>query len=237
MNSVINLPNPIDAVLFDLDGTLVETNIDFPLMRRKVFELIARGGLDTKDFAELDILAMVDTAVNRLTSQGLSERAESLRIAAMNELEEIELRHARDTREIPFARELVAELRQRGIKIGIVTRNCRQASKISLSSVGIRPDALICREDSDKHKPHPQPLIIALRALSARPEASVMVGDHLMDIESGKAAGMYTIGFLRENRPPDFFDVVQPDLVVRDLQDVLRALTASSLDVRLPGLK
>ncbi|MGC8863984.1 MAG: HAD family hydrolase, partial [Armatimonadota bacterium] len=165
-----------------------------------------------------------DAAAAMLISAGQGGRAEDLRAAAMQRLEEIEIRHARDTAPIPFARELVFELKQCGVRVGIVTRNCRRASRISLYIAGIKPDVLVCREDSDRYKPDPQPLQIALETLGARPEASVMVGDHLMDIQSGRAAGMRTIGFLRNTRPPDFFDAVRPDLVVRDLSEVLRAV-------------
>jgi len=219
-----SLPKPVDAVLFDLDGTLVETNIDFPLMKREVLALAARHGLDTGGLVELDILGVVERAAELLISSGRHEDAEDLRITAMRKLEEIEMRHARDTRQIPFARELVGCLSQRGIRVGIVTRNCRRASETALAIVGISPDVLVCREDSQRHKPHPEPLRMALDALAARPDASVMVGDHLMDIQSGKAAGMATIGFLRDCRPIDFFAQVQPDLVVRELAEVLRAI-------------
>ncbi len=221
---MLSLPNPVDAVLFDLDGTLVETNIDFPLMKREALALAARHGLDTSGLAGLDILGIVDAAVRTLVFRGRHEDAEDLRITTMRRLEEIEMRHARDTQEIPFARELVDKLKERGIRVGVVTRNCRPASRTSLAIAGIEPDVLVCREDSENQKPHPEPLRIALDTLGARAEASVMVGDHLMDIESGRAAGMRTIGFLRTSRPPDFFDGVRPDLVVHDLAEVLRAI-------------
>jgi len=224
MNAMTPLLDPVDAVLFDLDGTLVETNIDFPLMKREMLALSARYGLDTAGLVGLDILAIVDAAAGMLRSAGRHEDAHDLWIIAMQRLEEIEMRHARETRSIPFARELVLRLKERGIRVGIVTRNCRRASETSLEMTGIRPDVLVCREDTQRHKPHPEPLRTALNALGARPEASVMVGDHLMDIQSGRAAGMRTIGFLRGTRPPDFFDGVRPDLVVRDLAEALRAI-------------
>ncbi len=126
--------------------------------------------------------------------------------------------------EIPFARELAWTLSRHGIKLGIVTRNCRKASLLSLEIAGIAPDALICREDSRRHKPYPEPLHMALVALGARASASTMAGDHIMDIESGKAAGLMTIGFLREHRPRDFFAAAGPDFVANNLEEVLRAI-------------
>lgn len=224
MALMMPLIKAVDAVLFDLDGTLVETNIDFPLMKRRMLELAAAEGIDTEPLASLDILGIVDSACRTLVSWGLHENAEDFRMRAMDMLEEIELRHANDARQIPFARDIIACLTQNGIKTGIVTRNCRKASLISLEKAGIMPDILVCREDTSRHKPHPEPLLFALTALGARPERSIMVGDHLMDIEAGKAAGLKTIALLWDYRPADFFNDVKPDRLACNLQEVLCAI-------------
>lgn len=221
MSPLLNL---VEAVLFDLDGTLVETNIDFPLMKRTVIALAAEHGVETDGLDGLDILAAVDTAAQRLRLRGARAESASLRKRAMAALRDIELRHARHTREVHFARDLVERLRSRGIKVGVVTRNCRPASEISLDMARISPDTLICREDTRRHKPHPEQLHAALDTLGARAERSIMVGDHLMDVQSGRAAGMKTIGLLRGGRPPGFFDAARPDYVARSLEEVLDAI-------------
>lgn len=213
------LLSAVDAALFDLDGTLVETNIDFPLMKRKMIELASECGVDTSGLMLLDILGVVDSACAVLDNQ-----SDHFRARAMTILEEIELSHAQNANEIPFAREMVSSLREHNVKIGIVTRNCRRASESSLGIVGIMPDVLVCREDTMRHKPHPDPIHTALDALEARAAASVMVGDHTMDVTCGKAAGVKTIGFLREDRPPDFFSKAAPDYVADNLMEVLGAI-------------
>ena len=218
------LPTTVDCVLFDLDGTLVDTNIDFELMRRELIALATEHGIDPNALANLDILAIVRNAADLLRSQKKHEEATQLTDRAMNLLEEIELRHARNTQHIPFARELTITLKDRGIGVGIVTRNCRKASRISLDMAQIEPDVLVCREDTANHKPHPEPLHTALETLNARADASVMVGDHIMDVQGGKAAGMRTVGLLRDGRPEGFFDSSGPDMVARDLKEVLDAI-------------
>ncbi len=218
------LLNKVDAVLFDLDGTLVDTNIDFPLMKRRMIELASEQGIASSALANLDILAIVDYGVDFLISLGSREQAARLRETAMMVLEDMEMRHARATQQIPFARELVATLSSNAIKTGIVTRNCRKASELSLKIVKVEPDVLICREDAARHKPHPEPLRLALDRLGVCAEASIMIGDHIMDIMSGKAAGMKTIGILRGERPDDFFAQIKPDFVTRDLREVLCAI-------------
>ncbi|MCE5322897.1 HAD-IA family hydrolase [bacterium] len=219
MKAMKPLLTAVDAALFDLDGTLVETNIDFPLMKRKMIELASECGVDTSELMTLDILGVVDSACAVLDNQ-----CESFRMRAMAILEEIEVGHAQKANEIPFAREMVGSLRKHDIKVGIVTRNCRRASESSLGIVGIQPDILICREDTTHHKPHPDPINAALSALDARASASVMVGDHTMDVACGKAAGVKTIGFLRDDRPFDFFSKVAPDYVADNLMEVLGAI-------------
>lgn len=214
----------VEAVLFDLDGTLVDTNIDFPLMRSQMLALAREHGVNETDLAGMDILGIIDHAVEALVASGIEESARNLRKRAMAILEEIELRHAAATQRVPHANDLLAKLKSKNVPVGIVTRNCRRASRMSLDIVGIQPDALVCREDSKRHKPHPEPVLLALKQLGAQSERAVMVGDHLMDIQSGKAAGIKTIGFLRENRPDDFFGPVAPDVVVRSLSEVMDAI-------------
>ncbi len=218
------LLNYVDAVLFDLDGTLVETNIDFALMKREVMALAIEAGMQAEAIEEFDILGVLAKTVEFIAKNGNSKDAEAIRQRGMSILEEIELRHARKSSEIDFARELLERLRKQGIGVGIVTRNCRSASEMSIEIVGIEADVLICREDSSKHKPHPEPVILALSALNAEAWNSIMVGDHIIDVQAGKAAGTKTIGFLRENRPHDFFDNIAPDFIACNLREVLDAI-------------
>ena len=95
---------------------------------------------------------------------------------------------------------------------------------MSLHITGISADILICREDTNNHKPHPEPILLALSKLHADPRNSIMVGDHIMDVQCGKAAGTKTIGFVRPDRADDFFACVDPDFVTRDLREVLDAI-------------
>lgn len=217
----------VDAVLFDLDGTLVETNIDFALMKREMIALAVEAGMSADDIRDLDILGIVRAAAEYVKRTHGHSAAAQLRERAMRILERIEMRHADQTTEIPFARELVETLRARGIRIGIVTRNCRAASELSLRITRISVDVLICREDANNHKPHPEAVLLALNHLHARPGNSIMVGDHTMDIGGGKSAGTKTIGFLRPDRPNDFFDAAAPDFVTTDLREVMDAIIHS----------
>jgi phosphoglycolate phosphatase len=228
MERMDHLFSNIDAVLFDLDGTLVETNIDFSLMKREMISLAVDSGLPASDLAPLDILAIVERMTDHARNSRGVDVAEKLREEAFLILEEMELRHSADARDIPPARDIVNELRRKGIRVGIVTRNCRAASEESLARTGIVADALVSREDVARTKPDPEHLLHTLRLLSADPSRSVMVGDHLMDVISGKSAGMRTIGVLTDERGSDYFSSVEPDAVTPDLNEILRAIIHSN---------
>lgn len=217
----------LESVLFDLDGTLVDTHIDFALMKREMTALALSTGIAESELQHLDILGIAETAATYLQKAHGPQERDAFHSHAMRVLERIELRHAHNTQPVPYALEATAALREHGIGVGIVTRNCRPASELSLQIAGIVPDVLICREDSRNHKPHPEPILLALSRLNARPGNSVMVGDHIMDVQGGKAAGLKTIGFLREDRADDFFDEVEPDFVARGLKEIMGAIIHS----------
>ncbi len=224
MAHMANVFQGIRAVLFDMDGTLVETNIDFALMRREVAVLGERYGIPASDFQGLDILAGVDLIVSRLTALGEPEEAAHAKQEAYEKLEQIELSHSEDARAIPSAREVIEALRDARIKVAIVTRNCRAAVLLSLELAGISSEVLLTRDDVPKAKPDPDHLLRALAMLGVPPDEAITIGDHWMDVEGGKAAGTLTIGFLRPDRPEDFFDAHKPDLVIRDLAELLGSI-------------
>ena len=218
------MANPLEgirAVLFDMDGTLVETDIDFPLMKREMLALGERHGVSSAELQGLDILAVVDTVVRRLREVSGEAEARRARQEAFEKLEQIELAHCQAARPIRGTLDLLDALRQAGIKVAIVTRNCRSAVRLSLERSGISGDVLLTRDDVSNTKPHPDHLHAALEMLGVRADEAVMVGDHWMDVRAGKAAGTRTIGFLRPGRSEDFFNDEEPDLVVRDLTELL----------------
>ncbi|HUV05709.1 MAG TPA: HAD-IA family hydrolase [Armatimonadota bacterium] len=221
MSQMTNPFHGIRAVLFDLDGTLVETNIDFGLMRREMLALGERYGVPASEMQGLDILSIVDFIALRLMESSRPDDADRVRGEAFEKLEQIELAHCREAQPVGGAVALLNALREAQIKIGIITRSCGSAVRVSTARSGMSWDVLLTRDDVPNAKPHPDHLHRALDMLGVRPEEAIMVGDHWMDVQGGKAAGTRTVGFLRPGRPDDFFDEVKPDLVVRGLAELI----------------
>ena len=218
------MPNPFEGVraaLFDMDGTLVETNIDFARMRREMLALGGDHAVPVEEIRGLDILAIVDRVTGCVRDVSGEAAARRVRRKAYEQLEQIELTHCHNAQPVAGALELLDALRAAGVKIGIVTRSCAKAVRICLARTGVWADVLLTRDDVVNAKPHPAHVLEAVEILGIPPEEAIMVGDHSMDIEGGKAAGARTVGFLRPDRAEDFFEEVRPDLVIRDLRELL----------------
>lgn len=200
--------------MFDLDGTLVTSDLDFPAMKRAVVRLLTGYGVRMEDLEGLDILGALDHACRNVPHE-----ANAMRCAADEVLARWEMAGARTNTEIPGAGELLRRLKTMGKSVGIITRNTRPAAMETLRRIPLPHDVLLCRCDVKHAKPHPEHMERMLGLLSARPEQSVMVGDHAMDILAGRRAGMLTVGVLGTHGP-ERFEKQPPDLVVRSVADL-----------------
>lgn len=211
------------AVLFDLDGTLVHTRIDFARMKHEVLALAAAFGQDPEPLRALDILGVIAAAQARLDGRAaeFAGRAEAALVA-------LELAACEGAEVAVGAAETMHWLRQAGLRIGIVTRNCPQAAARVLRDFPLPHDLLLTRADTPRVKPDPIHLHLALDRLGVPPERAVMVGDHVMDVLGGKAAGTRTLGLLNPERPPDFFAACAPDGVIRSLPELRRWISPLS---------
>jgi phosphoglycolate phosphatase len=162
----------IHGVVYDLDGTLVDSGLDFAAMRREM-------GLP-EGVPILEALAEIP-AGERLD--------ECLRVLSRHEDEGA----ARATL-MPGAGDLVAYIAGRKIPQAIFTRNSRRCATRMLERVGLEFPWVICREDGPP-KPHPAGLLKLCEIWSAKPAEVLFVGDYLHDINAGKAAGVRTVLF------------------------------------------
>ncbi len=205
------------AVLFDLDGTLVETHIDFPRMTRDMERLARAADVPEEVTAGKDILSLVDAADADVSARGGDGSA--LRWVAFGRLEEIEVAGCARPNLLDGTRELLADLLGKGIKIGIVTRNCRSVSVGLLARFALPHHLLLTRDDVDRTKPDPEHLWEALRLLGEPPHTAAMVGDHWMDVQAGVRAGCAaTLGVLGKH-DADWFAPCPPTATARDLAE------------------
>ncbi len=222
----------VRAVVFDFDGTLAVLNIDFSLMRERVFELIREYGVKETTIRERYLLEIIDEVCPIIWEENASGAKEFYE-KAHRILHEVELEAAEKGRLIPGAEETLQTIRKQGLKVGIITRNCEEAVRKVFPAIEEYCDVFVSRDSVDKVKPHPNHLNTALNALEVSGEEAAMVGDHLIDIQAGKRVGMMTIGVLTGRIKREEFEEAGADYILRDVTEVYELVKMRDKDVEI----
>jgi len=160
----------LHAVIFDLDGTLVDSRLDFVAMRR---ELGAPPGIGLLEYID-----------------GLG--SEAARGAAMDIVHRHEMAGAEAASWMPGAEYAVRTLHARDVPLAIVTRNSRQAASMTMARLDMPAMPLKAREDAAP-KPDPAALLAIAAAWRLPPVRCAYVGDFRYDIEAAQRAGMLPV--------------------------------------------
>ena len=220
----------IKAALFDFDGTLAHLTVDFKHMRALVLaELEDILGPDAPALSrrELPVMEFIYEACSWAAANGQGHAIQA-EIARRTEaaVSAYEVEAARASSLFPFTENLLNSLKKQGIKTAIVTRNCRAAVETIFPAHAALCDALVSRGDvrPEDLKPQPGQLLAALAAIGSPAENAVMVGDHPMDVISGRAAGCLTAGVLTGSADAEGMAGVFPDWLAEDAAGLFKEL-------------
>ena len=179
----------MEAVLFDLDGTILDTN---ELIIRSMFHAL-RGVVPPEFGREHIIPHMGKPLKDQLRHFTGRDDVDDL-LAAYREYNLRE--HDALVKPFPHVAEVLERLKAAGLKIGVVTTKMRLTASRGMKLAGIDGfmDAVVAFDDVEHPKPHPEPVLKALEALDVRPERALMVGDSPADMQSALAAGAVPVG-------------------------------------------
>lgn len=217
------MTNRPEAVLFDFDGTLVHITIDFEAMRNNALAVVRRYG-ETPEGGSFT-LEIVEAARDRLARRDAALAAR-FQEEALASICAVEMEAAEHAEPLPGVPETLAWLEEQGIRVGIVTRNCRAAVSSVAERHGLEFDVVLTRDDVKHVKPHPGHLLQALEALGASPRRSIMVGDHPTDIAAAHAAAMVGCA-VTTTRGADGFDG-RPDFIIDEIGALVPLIESGS---------
>jgi pyrophosphatase PpaX len=214
----------IRTVLFDLDGTLIDS---VRLILDSYHHTLATHGLPPRTDEEW--LAGVGTplAVQFAAWQGDPVTLEAL-IATYREYNL--KHHDRMITVYPGVVDVVRSLKSEGIATGLVTSKNRAGAVrgLTLAQLEALMDVLVCADEVENPKPHPEPVQKAVRLLGADPLATVYVGDSIHDMHSGRAAGVRTAAVLWGPFGRSHLEGAQPDYWLERPDELLTLVRESA---------
>ncbi len=216
-------PPSIRAVVFDFDGTLAHLNIDFQEMRRDVLDLAKSYGIPKDGLEQLFVLETIAEVRRRIGAESAG-RDVSFSRQALRLVSDRELAGAANSLLFPGVKEMFGALRSRGIKTGILTRNCLEAVTVIFPDVHSYCDAVVTRDDTTRVKPDPEHIRLVLARLNVDPRCSAMVGDHPMDIAVAKKVGAFAIGVLTGYSGADDLKGAGAEMILDDVAEITNYL-------------
>lgn len=209
------------ALLFDFDGTLLDTN-----------ELIIRTFMHVLNdkfpgqFSTEDCIKFIGPSLKETFEQITPNEVDDM-IAKYREWNHAH--HDEYVKEFDGVNETLEELKKQGYKLAIVSTKKRDTIKRGLQLMKVEHlfEFWIGLEDVDKVKPDPEPVLLALERLNVPKDEALMIGDNYHDILAGKNAGVKTAGVAWSIKGEEFLKQFQPDYMLHHISDLLTIVKES----------
>ena len=211
------------TILFDLDGTLIDTtelilhcfDLSWGTIYGKKLDrqcYLATIGIPLREAMRILLNEEIRSSVeSEISSEDPRVEALVQEYRACNTIH-----HDQMAKPFSGVSSTVSELRKRGYQIGVVSSKTRELGLRGLNLCALQDliDDAVFLEDSLRHKPHPEPLLLALYRFGISEKQAAYVGDSRHDMQAGKAAGMSTVAALWGPIPRKELEQEKPDHLV-----------------------
>jgi phosphoglycolate phosphatase len=187
----------IKAVIFDLDGTLKEFNLDTKACRTKIINCLTQQGFSRSLFSlNESAFDMLKKVKKSLITKDEKIQFTKIKDMVFSIVEEFELEAARTAKIFESTRETLKTLKEMKLKIALCTISSEKTTKYILKRFNLEQffDAVVTRDSVVEIKPHPAHLETTLNALEVKSEAAVLVGDSLKDIQCALQLKVLAVG-------------------------------------------
>jgi pyrophosphatase PpaX len=206
------------VVLFDLDGTVIDSGAIILASMRHAAETVVGG-----EWSDRQLLQAVGGPGLEAQMVALAPGLDPARVDELVRVYRAHNEPLHDTLECCAGMEgVLATLRDTGHRLGIVTAKRRLTVDLAFARLPIEHlfDTVVGGDETPRQKPDPDPLLLALERLGAGPEDAAYVGDSPFDMQAANAAGVYAIG-VSWGRIHDAEKLVDADVVIHHAEELL----------------
>jgi len=204
------------TILFDLDGTLIQTpKIILESFKLTFEKYLPEVKLEPSELSNFLGQTLWKTFEHYTNDNQLVDEMIAYYRKMSNDMIEMGLEA------FPNAKETIRYLKKHGCKIGIVTSKMREVASYHLKLTNLFEDidGIIGYEDAENHKPHPEPILKALELFNAKKHDTIYIGDHENDIKAAKKAGIESCAVTYSDRIREML-FEQPEYVIDDLDNL-----------------
>jgi len=188
----------VKAVVFDLDGTIVDFNLDYKTARAEVIQFLGYQGFPQSVFSlNESVFEMLKKLEIYIQNHHMSNKDYTrLKKEILAILERYEMQGAKSTQLLPGILETLQALKKMKLRLGLFTVNSRKSTEHILSTFQLKPffQTVITRDSVPAVKPNPIHLETALKSLKAKPEETLVVGDSVWDMKTAKELNVFAVG-------------------------------------------
>jgi phosphoglycolate phosphatase len=215
---------PYKAVVFDLDGTLVESHIDYETMGEQIKTLLAEMGMKTHIEDRRKAYQVIRGGAETLLEYGLpKENLDTTLYELNNIMNNIELQAIPTMLLKSNAIETLRELQTKNYRIGIATRSHGEYATQVLKKFNLTSyfHGVIGRDETPYPKPDPRHLLSTIELIKAKPEETLYIGDTTTDLTTSLAAKVNFVGYWRDEEWAQRLINGGCKQVIKDLYDLV----------------
>lgn len=213
----------LKAVLFDLDGTLIEFKFRVIELKKELFDKLNDNNVIIEKRFQKESIQNICEEAQRIMKNNTNKECDRITSDMKEIIEKYEIEGLKQSAIKKDVFYVFNWLKKKKIKLALVTNNGRRSAEYAVNRFELIEyfDVIITRDEVNKWKPHPEPIQKAINQLKIESSEGIFIGDSKMDIQSSKSAGVKVASIPTGIHSKQQLDEEDPDYLIYSLLEII----------------
>ena len=213
----------LKAVLFDLDGTLIEFKFRVIELKKELFDKLNDNNVIIEKRFQKESIQNICEEAQRIMKNNANKECDRITSDMKEIIEKYEIEGLKQSAIKKDVFYVFNWLKKKKIKLALVTNNGRRSAEYAVNRFELIEyfDVIITRDEVNKWKPHPEPIQKAINQLKIESNEGIFIGDSKMDIQSSKSAGVKVASIPTGIHSKQQLDEEDPDYLIYSLLEII----------------